>query len=78
MAIETKIKEIKYENKFPALFTSENRGSIILVTREIGNKLEGVCLHPKESFGQYSITWSKEKYVRMSAGSELTIRYTQE
>lgn len=78
MALETKIKEVKDEDKFPALYTTENRGTILLVARKIGNKLEGVCLHPKEKFGQFSMTWDKDEYYRMSAGSELTIRYTQE
>lgn len=78
MALETKIKEIKSKELFPALYSSDNRASIILVLRESSNKLEGVVMHPKQSFGEYSMTWSKEKYVRMDTGSELSFKFTQE
>ena len=46
MALETKIKEVQQKDQFPALFTSENRSSIIMVLRESNNKLEGVVMHP--------------------------------
>ena len=78
MALETKIKEVKSKEEFPALFSSENRASIILVLRENNNKLEGVVMHPSKSFGEYSMTWAKEKYTRMDKGSELTFKFTQE
>lgn len=78
MALETKIKEVTQKNEFPALYSSENRSSIIMVLRESNNKLEGVVMHPKESFGGYSMTWSKTKYTRMDKGSELTFKFTQE
>lgn len=78
MALETKIKEVTKKDLFPALYSSENRTSVILVLRESADKLEGVVLHPKESFGEYSMTWSKTKYKRMDSGSELTFKFTQE
>lgn len=78
MALETKIKEVNQENTFPALYSSEKRASIIMVLRETSDKLEGVVMHPKQSFGEYSMTWSKEKYKRMDRGSELTFKFTQE
>jgi len=78
MALETKIKEVKAKDLFPALYSSENRASIILVLRESSNKLEGVVMHPNTSFGEYSMTWSKDKYTRMDTGSELTFKFTQE
>lgn len=78
MSLETKIKEVKQKDEFPALYSSEKRESIILVLREVNNKLEGVVLHPKESFGECSMTWSKSKYTRMDVGSELTFKFTQE
>ena len=78
MALETKIKEVNEENTFPALYSSEKRASIIMVLRETSDKLEGVVMHPKQSFGEYSMTWSKEKYKRMDRGSELTFKFTQE
>ncbi len=78
MAIETKIKEVKNADKFPALYSTADRSSVILVHREVGNNLEGVVMHPNKSFGQYSVTWSKDKYSRMGIGSELTVKYIQE
>ncbi len=78
MALETKIKEVKAKDLFPALYSSENRASIIMVLREANNKLEGVVMHPSASFGEYSMTWSKDKYFRMDKGSELTFRFIQE
>lgn len=78
MAVETKIKEVKNDDSFPALYCTEDRSSVVLVHREIGKNLEGVVMHPYKSFGQYSTTWSKEKYKRMGIGSELTIKYIQE
>ena len=78
MALETKIKEVKSKDNFPALYSTDNRGSIILVLRESSHKLEGVVMHPKQSFGEYSMTWSKDKYIRMDKGSELTFKFTQE
>ncbi|MCD0480413.1 hypothetical protein LPB90_18395 [Chryseobacterium sp. LC2016-29] len=78
MAIETKIKEVNAVDKLPAIYSSENRAKIIYVTRLLGSKLEGVCMHPKESFGQYSVTWSAEEFSRMGKGSELTIKFIQE
>lgn len=78
MALETKIKEVKRKDEFPALYSADNRSSIILVLRDIGNNLEGVVMHPKQSFGEYSVTWSSSKYKRMDKGSELTFKFTQE
>ena len=78
MALETKIKEVKSKDNFPALYSTDNRSSIIMVLREVGNNLEGVVMHPKQSFGEYSMTWSKSKYIRMDKGSELTFKFTQE
>jgi hypothetical protein len=78
MAIETKIKEISAVDRLPAIYSNDNRGKIIYVTRLLGNKLEGVCLHPKENFGQYSVTWSAEEFSRMGKGSELSIKFIQE
>ena len=78
MAIETKIKEVKSKEQFPALYSTENRSSVILVLREANDKLEGVVMHPKQSFGEYSMTWSKGKYNRMDKGSELTFKFIQE
>lgn len=78
MALETKIKEVKSKDEFPSLYSTENRGSIILALRESEHKLEGVVMHPKQSFGEYSMTWSKSKYKRMDRGSELTFKFIQE
>ncbi len=79
MAIETKIKEAKETENFPALYSSDGRASVILVLKDLGNnKLEGVVMHPYRSFGQYSITWSASKYSRMPKGSELSFKFTQE
>lgn len=78
MALETKIKEIKELEKLPALYSADKRTSVILVLRESNEKLEGVVMHPKETFGEYSATWSKLKYTRMDKGSELTFKFTQE
>lgn len=78
MSIETKIKEVKGTDEFPSLYSSDNRASVILVLREGNDKLEGVVMHPKESFGEYSMTWSKSKYKRMDKGSCLTFKFTQE
>lgn len=78
MALETKIKEVKHKDEFPALYSTNNRSSIILVLRELNDKLEGVVMHPKQSFGEYSMTWSKTKYSRMDKGSELTFKFIQE
>jgi hypothetical protein len=77
--IETKIKEVSEKDIFPALYSSDKRESIILVKSILADgKLEGVVMHPKQSFGEYSMSWSPSKYKRMSAGSELTIKFTQE
>jgi hypothetical protein len=76
--LETKIKEVKAVDEFPALYSTDNRSLIIMVTRDLGNKLEGVVMHPKDKFGQYSITWDKEKYKRMDKGSELSFKFIQE
>ena len=77
--LETKIKEVNNEETFPALYSSENRATIILVKRKAGQgKLEGVVLHPKTSFGEYSMNWAENKYSRMGRGSELTIKFIQE
>lgn len=77
--IETKIKEAEEKEIFPALYSSEKRESIILVKRQFPDgKLEGIVVHPKQTFGEYSMAWSPAKYKRMTAGSELTIRFTQE
>jgi hypothetical protein len=77
--IETKIKEAEEKIKFPALYSTEKRESIILVKKEFPDgKLEGVVMHPKNAFGEYSMAWSPVKYKRMSAGSELTIKFIQE
>ena len=78
MGLETKIKEVKSADEFPALYSSENRASIILVLRETTSKLEGVVMYPKSSFGEYSMTWSSAKYKRMDKGSELSFKFTQE
>tara|TARA_R110000782_G_scaffold201370_2_gene290097 strand:- start:237 stop:473 length:237 start_codon:yes stop_codon:yes gene_type:complete len=78
MAFETKIKEVKSELEFPALYSTSNRSSIILALRGFDNKIEGVVMHPKQSFGEYSMTWSKDKYKRMNKGSELSFKFTQE
>lgn len=78
MALETKIKEVKATEQFPALYASDNRETIIVVLRETTNKLEGVVMHPKQTFGEYSATWSKDKYKRMDRGSELTLKFIQE
>ena len=78
MALQTKIKEVKQEDEFPALYSTNNRASIVLVLREFNNKLEGVVMHPEKSFGEYSMGWSKSKYSRMDRGSELTFKFIQE
>lgn len=78
MALETKIKEVQEQERLPALYSNENRAKIIYVTRLLGNKLEGVCLHPKDCFGIYSVTWSAQEFTRMGKGSELTFKFTQE
>lgn len=78
MALETKIKEVKSKEEFPALYSTEDRSSVILIMRETSNKLEGIVMHPKQTFGEYSMTWSKTKYSRMDKGSELTFKFTQE
>jgi hypothetical protein len=78
MALEIKIREVKAKDEFPALYSTENRGSIILVLREVNGKLEGSVMHPNTSFGEYSMTWDKNKYKRMDKGSELTFKFTQE
>ena len=78
MALETKIKEVKSQDLFPALYSTDNRGSILMVLRESNGKLEGVVMHPKQSFGEYSMTWSKDKYSRMDKGSELSFKFIQE
>jgi hypothetical protein len=78
MALETKIKEVKAEDKLPALYSSANREQVVLVNSVIGDKLEGVCMHPKNSFGLYSATWSQSKFFRMGAGSEVTIKFVQQ
>jgi hypothetical protein len=77
--IETKIKEVEERDIFPALYSSEKRESVILVKKQLPDgKLEGVVMHPKQSFGEYSMAWSPSKYKRMAAGSELTIKFIQE
>lgn len=77
--IETKIKEVDNSIKLPALYSTENRDSIILVKRILQEgKLEGVVLHPRQSFGEYSMSWSPTKYKRMGIGSELTFKFIQE
>ena len=77
--IETKIKEVEEKEIFPALYSSEKRESIILVKKVMPDgKLEGVVMHPKNSFGEYSMAWSPTKYKRMNIGSELTIKFIQE
>lgn len=77
--IETKIKEVNTGETFPALYSSENRETIILVKKMMSDgKLEGVVLHPKQTFGEYSMAWSSTKYQRMGRGSELTIKFMQE
>jgi hypothetical protein len=77
--IETKIKEVNPEEIFPALYSDENRASIILVKKKSGqNKLEGVAVYPKNVFGEYSMNWSESKYKRMGRGSELTVKFLQE
>jgi hypothetical protein len=78
MALETKIKEVKSKEEFPALYSTEDRSSVILIMRETSNKLEGIVMHPKQTFGEYSMTWSKTKYSRMDKGSELTFKFIQE
>lgn len=78
MSLEIKVKEVNPEDKLPALYSTQNRAKVILVSRIIGNKLEGICLVPKENFGQYSVTWSTQEFSRMGRGSEINIRYTQE
>ena len=77
--IETKIKELDEIDVFPALYSSEKRESIILVKKQHPDgKLEGVVMHPKNLFGEYSLAWSPAKYKRMGRGSELTIKFIQE
>ncbi len=77
--IETKIKEVNASDIFPALYSSENRETIILVKKRTGDKtLEGVVVYPKSAFGEYSMSWSEAKYKRMGRGSELTIKFLQE
>lgn len=77
--LETKIKEAPEKDIFPALYTSEKRETIILVKSVLSDgKLEGVVLHPKQSFGEYSMTFSPMKFKRMTIGSELTIKFIQE
>ncbi len=77
--IETKIKEAEEKEVFPALYSSEKRESIILVKRQLPDgKLEGVVMHPRQSFGEYSMNWSQAKYKKMTIGSELTIKFIQE
>ena len=78
MALETKIKEVKQKDEFPALYSTENRQSVILALRESNNKIEGVVMSPPENFGEYSMTFPKGKYLRMDRGSELTFKFTQE
>jgi hypothetical protein len=77
--IETKIKEVENKEKFPALYCSEKRETVLLVKRVVShNKLEGIILHPKTNFGEYSMSWSASKYTRMTSGSELTFKFIQE
>ena len=77
--IDTKIKEVEKDDVFPALYSSEKRESIILIKSKLQDgKLEGVVLHPKQSFGEYSMSWSPAKYKRMGRGSELSIKFIQE
>lgn len=78
MAFEIKIKEVNQKEVFPALYSTLNRESVILVHREINGKLEGTVMLPKQSFGQYSMSWSIDKYKRMDNGSELTLKFVQE
>lgn len=76
--IDTKIKEVNSGEVFPALYTSASRETIILVKKKSGDLLEGVAVHPKNAFGEYSMSWSATKYTRMGKGSELTIKFLQE
>ena len=77
--LETKIKEVKQEDKLPALYSTEKRESVILVSKILPNgKLEGIAVHPKSVFGSYSVTWSAAQYKRMSSGSEFTLKFIQE
>jgi len=77
--LETKIKEVNSDDRFPALYSSENREQVIWVRRKSAQgKLEGICVHPKQSFGEYSVTWSETKYTKMGTGSELNIKFIQE
>lgn len=77
--IETKIKEVNDGEIFPSLYSTDDRGSIILAKRLINDKtFEGVAVHPKSAFGEYSMTWSLTKYKRMGKGSELTLKFIQE
>lgn len=76
--IDTKIKEVNSGEIFPALYSSPSRETIILVKKKTGETLEGVVVHPKNAFGEYSMSWSASKYTRMGKGSELTIKFLQE
>lgn len=79
--IETKIKENTSPPKaaYPALYCTEDRGIVIIAIEDLGgNTFAGVVVHPKEKFGEYSTTWSKNKYRRLPAGSEYTMKFTQE
>ena len=79
MALEIKIREKDEKERFPALYSSENRETIILATGFVGDtNVEGTVLHPKSAFGEYSETWNTKKYSRMSVGSELTFKFIQE
>lgn len=80
--LETKIKEAAVQGeKFPALYSNDDRSVIICVISKTQDTLTGVVLHSKNiksSFGAYSVNWAMDKYKRMPEGSELTIKFIQE
>jgi len=77
--IETKIKEVKEQDVFPALFCTDDRSIVILVYEDKNqSNYLGTIIHPKEKFGQFSATWLKSKFRRMPRGSEYTLKFIQE
>ncbi len=77
--IETKIKEVESKEVFPSLYQQGKREIIILANRQLDDgNYEGIVVHPKSKFGEYSVTFSPTKYSRMSNGSELTMKFIQE
>lgn len=77
--LETKIKEVENGEIFPAIYSTEDRGEVILVKKIISDKaMEGIALLPKSKFGEYSMTWPVAKYKRMGKGSEFTMKFIQE